>query len=217
MPLLSLDQLKAGHSTGFFITGTDTDIGKTYVSANLIRVLQKQGLKVSPRKPIASGCIAQADGSLLCEDAYQLQQAMDNPVPLNEICHYQFQPALSPQTVLDQSGQTVTTQNLIDACRVPTGNFQLVEGAGGFLSPLCSNGLNRDLAVQLKLPVILVVGNRLGCLNHALLSIEAITRAGLELYAIVINDLSPEPTNYAADLGKWRKGPIYHMGYNALV
>ena len=106
-----LDQLKAGSHAGFFITGTDTDVGKTYVAAKIARQLCEQGLRVAPRKPIASGCILQGDGSLLSEDALQLQQGANSTESLATICPYQFEPALSPQTTLAMENIVVTTQD----------------------------------------------------------------------------------------------------------
>jgi len=214
MTYLDLSSLKASQSTGFFVTGTDTDVGKTFVSARIANLLHHQGVKVAPRKPIASGCIRQTDGRLLSTDALQLQQGAQSSEPLNTICPYQFEPALSPQTALAMAEVTVTTHDLVAACQTPTDHFALVEGAGGFLSPLCSNGLNRDLAAALQLPVILVVANRLGCLNHALLSIEAIEHTGLSLHSVIINHTARTDYNFAQDLHQWCQAPIYEVPFD---
>lgn len=215
MSVQSLSKLKAGSNAGFFITGTDTDVGKTFVSAKIARLLTAQGFKVSPRKPIASGCILQSDGTLLSEDAFQLKQGAQSNESLKVICPYQFEPALSPQTALAMANKIVTTKDLVKACQTPEGSFALVEGAGGFLSPLCSNGQNRDLAVALNLPVILVVADKLGCLNHALLSIEAIEHSGLHLHAIVVNQVKLDESGFAQDLSKWTKIPIYSCEFDS--
>lgn len=183
---------------GYFITGTDTEIGKSHITCALAMGLLQQGYQVAVRKPIASGCIKQADGSLLSEDAYRLQQASQTEDSLQTICPYQFEAAISPARAIRQSGLDIGIEDLLQACKAPTSHFLLVEGAGGVLSPLCDDGLNADLAVQLQLPVVLVVGNRLGCLNHALLSIEAIQQRGLQLAAIILNDIEPDsdPDNF---------------------
>ena len=151
--------------------------------------LVQQGYNVAPRKPIASGCIKQADGTLFSDDAYRLQQASQTSDALHTICPYQFEPAISPARAIRQANLTISLDNLKQACQAPISDFLLVEGAGGFLSPLCDEGLNADLAAQLQLPIVLVVGNRLGCLNHALLSVESIQQRGLQIAAIVLNDV----------------------------
>ena len=206
-----LKELSAGCHTGFFITGTDTDVGKTFIAARIAQQLHQQGHIVAPRKPIASGCIRQADGGLLSEDALALQIGAQSSESLDIICPYQFEPALSPQTALEMANQVVTTQDLVYASETPKNTFKLVEGAGGFFSPHCSNGLNRDLAVALQLPVIVVVENRLGCLNQTLLTLEAIQNCGLSTHAIVINDVQWKSQNFAKDLHKWTDVQIFQQ------
>lgn len=214
MPRQTASQPTSG---GFFITGTDTDAGKTYVTACIAVTLQQQGIAVSPRKPIASGCIQQEDQRLLCSDAKVLQTACDNTEPLETICHYQFKPPISPQRAIQQAGLFISTSDLLAACTPAPNHFALVEGAGGFYSPLCSDGLNADLAVQLDYPVILVVGNKLGCLNHTLLTLEAIHHRGLRVHCVIVNDLAAD-----ADINNYLdiKGlvaphhiPCHHLGY----
>lgn len=200
--------------SGFFVTGTDTDVGKTFVSARIARSLIQQGYQVRVRKPIASGCIRQADGSLLSEDALQLQQGAQSQESLQQICTYQFEPAISPHLALEQAGQYITIEQLAQNCQPSsaTNELLIVEGAGGWLSPLASNGFNQDLAVRLQLPVILVVANRLGCLNSALLSAQAIRQAGLKLHSVVINNVS-NSKDYSQGLEQWINCPIYYQYY----
>lgn len=205
-------------SRGFFVTGTDTDVGKTFVAANIARALVEQGFKVRVRKPIASGCILQADGSLFSEDAHHLKAGARTDEPIEQICAYQFEPAISPHLALEMAGVEVSITQLTKNCppKLRDNEYLLVEGAGGWMSPLASDGFNRDLAIQLQLPVVLVVANKLGCLNHALLSAEAIQQAGLKLHCVVINDISPAGktfNNYAQDLQRWISCPIYQQSY----
>lgn len=192
---------KTTRSGGFFITGTDTDVGKTYTSGCLAMTLAQQGLTVSPRKPIASGCIRQTDGSLLSEDALFLQRATQTDERLEHICPFQFEAPLSPHTAIKQAKLTINIEDLVTACAVPKNRFALVEGAGGFYSPLALDGLNKDLAIALGYPVILVVANRLGCINQTLLSIAAIEQAGLQLHSVIINQVhatrTPKATAYS--------------------
>ena len=204
---------------GFFITGTDTDVGKTYATGCIGLSLLQQGLKVSPRKPIASGCILQADGTLLSEDALYIQQACLSSESLQTICPNTFEPAISPQRALKQANRLFTTQMLAKACDKPTECFALVEGAGGFYSPISSDGLNADLAKTLGYPVVLVIGNRLGCINSALLTIEAIKRSKLSLHSIIINDISKdadiENVRDIQALVQAESIQVFHLKYNA--
>lgn len=193
-----LPWIKTTDNGGFFITGTDTDSGKTFVTCQIARFLrQKQpGLVIFGRKPIASGAIKQIDGSLLSQDALQIQQACGQHETLAQVCPFVFEPPISPARAITQAKAPIFLNDLIKACDTP--GFKLVEGAGGFYSPLTPNALNADLAKALNLPIVLVVGNRLGCLNQALLSIEAIQHQGLQLALVVLNDLSrdADPDNF---------------------
>jgi dethiobiotin synthetase len=208
----TLSDFKASQQTGFFVTGTDTDVGKTFVSVQLIRLLIQDGLFVSPRKPIASGCIRINPNTLFNPDASALYDACQSE-PIKTIGRYALEPALSPQTALAMCNQTVLVDDLVDACNTPNSHFQLVEGAGGFLSPICTDGLNRDLAKKLALNVILVAGNRLGCLNQILLSVESIKNANLKIEAVIINNNENNSKNYAEDLHKLIDEPIYWQDY----
>lgn len=192
--------------TGFFITGTDTDVGKTFIGASIAYTLSELGHTVSPRKPIASGCIPQSDGSLLSEDALAYYKAIQERESMETICPNRFEPPISPHQALLQAGITLTTRQLADDCAVPETHLQLVEGAGGWYSPLSSDGLNADLAETLQLPVILVAANRLGTINQILLSQEAILNRGLSLAAVIINQ--PEPGNdFTSDIEPYLKVP----------
>ena len=208
---------RPGHSAGgFFITGTDTDVGKTYVAGCIAHTLIQKGYQVIPRKPIASGCIKQTDGSLLSEDALFLQQSCQSKESLQTICPYQYEPPISPQTAIEQAGLVISTKDLLTACQPSTkleeDDFLVVEGAGGFYSPICSDGLNKDLAQALGLPVILVVKNQLGCINHTLLSLAAIEQAGLKPHSIILNFGSA--INHAQGLENWTNLPIHTTQYN---
>lgn len=207
---------KTSRPAGFFITGTDTDVGKTYVSGCIAHTLIENGLTVIPRKPIASGCIKQEDGRLISEDAVFLKQACHSSETLQKICPNQFEAPISPQTAIEQAGLFISTTDLLKACQLPTetdkNTFHIVEGAGGFYSPLCSDGLNQDLAKALNLPVILVVKNQLGCINHTLLTLAAIENAGLNTLCIILNFTTE--TNHASGLASWTDIPIFKVPYN---
>lgn len=199
---------------GAFITGTDTDVGKTYIACCLAKTLLKQYIAVTPRKPIASGCIRQKNGTLLSEDALFLQQTCQSTDSLNTICPYQFEPAISPQQAIQEAKLTITIQDLAKACQNKNDSFTMIEGAGGFYSPLALDGLNKDLAIQLKLPIILVVANRIGCINQTLLNIEAIQNSGLTLHSIIINQTTNNNFNYAHGLRDYTDHTIVNMSHS---
>jgi len=173
---------------GVFITGTDTDVGETWVGQKIIQQLTKNGVSVEPRKPVESGWPV----DITLSDAWKLSHAANKEEKLDAICPNRFLAAISPDRAAKIEGKYLRIDQLSTECTDnfnPEKDFLYVEGAGGFYSPLCSDGLNADLAKTLKLPVILVVGDRLGCINHALLSIEAIEKAGLSLLGVVLNNI----------------------------
>ena len=192
---------------GVFITGTDTDVGKTWVGQKIIQQLTNAGLSVEPRKPVESGW----PKDITLSDAWKLAHAANKQEKLDTICPNRFLAAISPDRAAKIEGKSLTVNQLFTQCTENINSekdFLYVEGAGGFYSPLCSDGLNVDLAKALKLPIILVVADRLGCINHALLSIEAIENAGLSLLGVVLNNIeenSPDNhnmNNYEDLLGK---------------
>ncbi|MFK8027070.1 MAG: dethiobiotin synthase [Gammaproteobacteria bacterium] len=170
-----------------FITGIDTGIGKTYVGRILVKALNKSGYSCVPRKPVESGCETSND-ELIPEDALKYFHAANEKIPLEEICPYRYEPPISPERAIRLANEVVTVKDLVNRC-TPVNNpdYLFIEGAGGFYSPLCSDGLNADLAQKLKANMILVVKDRLGCINQALLNIEAIKNRKLKLLAVVLN------------------------------
>jgi dethiobiotin synthetase len=172
---------------------------------------------VRARKPIESGCELR-DGRAFPADAAALQAAAASGEALDSICPYPLSAAISPERAARLAGTTITLDLLESACRGGVGesDFLLVEGAGGFLSPLAPDGRVADLAARLKLPILLVVADRLGCLNHALLTIEAIAARGLKRVALVLNRLDPNVAvgmDNAADLAKWLDRPVISLPY----
>lgn len=186
---------------GLFVTGTDTGVGKTWIACQLARELSLQGLRVIPRKPVESGCRPQGD-ELLPLDAQALLQAAAYPGPLSEVCPWRFADPVSPALASRRRQQPLNLDALIQACRPApgqSGDLLLVEGAGGFYSPLCEDALNADLAQALKLPLLLVAEDRLGCISQALLCVEAARHRGLDIAAVVLNQLHA-PENQAPSL-----------------
>ena len=196
---------------GLFITGTDTGVGKTLVGAALAARLAAQGQRVRVRKPVESGCQGRFP-----VDAATLAEAAGLGEPLNQICPWPLAAPLSPERASLLEGVTLNETDLVGACRagVEAGDFLLVEGAGGFLSPLAPGVRNAELATALGLPVLLVVMDRLGCLNHAQLTVEAITTRHLTLAGVVLNHCSPDrPASTQSDLGRWLNCPIYPIPF----
>jgi len=204
---------------GLFITGTDTGVGKTQVGAALAHALaatlSERGQALRVRKPIESAATPTANG-LLAEDANTLRLAAGSAEPLRQICPYPLAAVASPQRAAALEGKSYSVAQLQRACMasVASDDFLLVEGAGGLLSPLCDDGLNADLAQRLGLPVLLVVADRLGCINHTLLTIEALSARGLQLQAIVLNQCQPMPPagdDNAAELARHCHSPMMVM------
>lgn len=180
---------------GYFITGTDTDVGKTLVTTALGLRLQQQGqLQMAAMKPVASGCDMTTDG-LRNADALLLQQHLCPQLDYDAINPYRFAPAISPHLAAAEAGQTINLTSLKATWDSLAANHDcvLVEGVGGWLAPIDSDGTTMaDLAKQLELPVIMVVAIKLGCLNHALLTVEAIKHSGLSLAGWVANLCQPD-------------------------
>lgn len=160
----------------FFITGTDTDVGKTWVTITLMCCFRNQGLKVSAMKPVAAGCSRQ-DGMLKNTDALLMQLHASDWRSYQLINPYAFEPAVSPHLACGDSLVELDLINQSFKQLERDADVVLVEGAGGWYSPLSSDLTNAQLAEYMQLPVILVVGLRLGCINHAALTLEAINRA----------------------------------------
>ncbi|MEN8169862.1 MAG: dethiobiotin synthase [Pseudomonadota bacterium] len=178
---------------GFFITGTDTEVGKSWCTLGLMAKLQQQGHSVVGMKPIASGCTETPDG-LRNEDALLIQQQSSTTVDYEIINPYSFLPAIAPHIAAAQAGQRIKLGKIIERfiqLRAQA-DYVVVEGVGGWQVPLNENETLADLAVALQLPVILVVGLRLGCINHALLSAESIRATGCTLAGWIANTIKPQ-------------------------
>jgi dethiobiotin synthetase len=184
---------------GLFITGTDTGVGKTHVGSALVRALSTRGHRLRVRKPVESGC-APAAGGLEPADAIALHEAAGRIEPLDRVCPIRLQAALSPPRAARLEGRALSLSELAASCRrdLEQQDLLVVEGAGGFYSPIAEDGLNADLAQRLGLPLVVVVADRLGCINHTLLTVEAARRRGLSIAALALS--RPEsPTEASMD------------------
>jgi dethiobiotin synthetase len=179
---------------GLFITGTDTGVGKTTIAAQISRQLFAQGVKVGVYKPAASGC-EMVNGGLQSEDAVALWEAAGKPGTLSEVCPQLFAAPLAPHLAAMEEGKTLDTKLLRSGLQVwqNRSEFIIVEGAGGLMAPLGNDELVIDLAAEFGLPLVIVAGNRLGCINHTLLTIAAAKSRGLRIAGVILNEVDQNP------------------------
>jgi dethiobiotin synthetase len=176
----------------YYITGTDTAIGKSVASAALLHALRGRGLHAVGMKPVASGCEMTADG-WRNEDALLLQQASD-PVPAyRDVNPYALPNPLAPELAAADAGVSIELQPIVEAHArlAAVADAVVVEGVGGWAAPLTASLDQLDVVRALELPVVMVVGLRLGCINHARLTARAIVEDGAQLVGWIANDIDP--------------------------
>ena len=162
---------------GFFVAGTDTEVGKTLIAAALLHAARERGLSTLGLKPVSAGCV-EHDGQWVNDDALALQAESSLAPEYSLVNPLALQPAIAPHIAAAAAGLQISARDLIEHCNdaleTHAPDFAVVEGAGGWLVPLNYSETMADLAAGVGLPVILVVGMRLGCLNHSLLTATAI-------------------------------------------
>ncbi|HSD60380.1 MAG TPA: dethiobiotin synthase [Burkholderiales bacterium] len=190
-------------SRGLFLTGTDTGVGKTLVACALLHALAGRGLRVAGMKPVAAG--RETDGGF--HDVEGLMAASNVPAPRELVNPCAFDPPIAPHIAAARAGVRIDLRRIRDAYAMLAGMADaiVVEGAGGFLVPLNEREDFADLARALDLPVVLVVGMRLGCLNHAALTAEAISRRGLRFAGWVANRIDPAMDAFDDNLATLRE------------
>ena len=177
-----------------FITGTDTEIGKTVVASGLVKASVKAGQRTSGLKPVAAGCET-IDGALVNDDARQLMLASNVELDYEIVNPIALEPAIAPHIAAKQTGVSISSKVLKSHYKhnLPENlDLAVFEGAGGWFVPLNDYETFQDFAIAMNLEVVLVVGMKLGCINHALLSVSAIKASGLNLLGWIAN--FPEPT-----------------------
>ncbi|MEP6883022.1 MAG: dethiobiotin synthase [Dokdonella sp.] len=178
---------------GVFVSGTDTGIGKTRVSTLLLRAMRRSGIAAIGMKPVASGCESTSSG-LRNEDALALIEAAGVELRYEDVNPYAFRDPIAPHLAAADADVVIDPQIIVEACERlrRDAEFVVVEGVGGWLAPLGGSLMQADLARALDLPVLLVVGLRLGCLNHALLTARAIEADGCRLVGWIGNRIDAD-------------------------
>lgn len=205
---------------GYFVTGTDTGVGKSLVACALLHAFAARGLRVTGMKPVAAGaqCV---DGVWINDDVEQLIAASNVSAPRDAVNPYCFEPPIAPHIAAGLENKTINNKYLMDVYRRLSvlADIVVVEGAGGFCVPLNEHETSADLARELALPVVMVVGMRLGCLNHALLTAEAIRSRGLVLAGWVANhidlNMAYADANVAALRARLAAPLIARFGFSA--
>lgn len=175
----------------YFIAGTDTGVGKTTIALNLLSQFEKQGFSTAAIKPIAAGVI-QTDAGFGNEDALKLKKAITTRWTYEEINPFLFNEPISPNLAAEDQGISLSSAEIACACKAilnSDADVVIVEGAGGWFVPINDKETIADVVIKLNIPVILVVGLRLGCLSHTILTYQAIQSSGLEIAGWVANQI----------------------------
>ncbi len=209
-----------------FVTGSDTNVGKTFVSCLLIRKLRTAGLTVGAYKPACSGAELNAAGETVWSDVEALRTAVGDEYPLDLICPQRFFAATAPNIAAELEGRTVSNQLLRTgfAAWADRTDVLIVEGAGGVFCPLSNDLSVLDFATEIGAPVVVVAANRLGVINHTRLTVERLQQNGLNVAAIVLNEVrmsdsvdSSLETN-AGQLTHWIPNiAIFHLSHDGEV
>ena len=201
---------------GLMVVGTDTDVGKTYITAAITRPLVAEGVQTGVYKPACSGSVRDEEtGTSYWPDVEQLSEAIQTSVPVERICPQRFHAPLAPPVAAASEGQQINEGLLLEGALwwQDQADFLLVEGVGGVLCPLSKHMLIVDFAAQLKLPLLIVARAGLGTINHSLLTIEVLQKRGLSIAGLILNDVDPElsdesrQTN-ASQIQQWTSVPV---------
>jgi len=187
----------SARASGLFVTGTDTGVGKTEIACGLLRAYAKQGMRVVGMKPVAAG-VVRREGLARNGDVEALQFASTARVARRLSNPYSFKAPIAPHIAARDANVAIRLQDIMRSYREldARADVVIVEGVGGFKVPLGPQFDTADLAARLRLPLVLVVGMRLGCLSHALLTVEAIAARDLELVGWVANRIDPRMRRY---------------------
>ena len=179
--------------SGLIITGTDTGVGKTFFTCALAVLLRSYGYRVGVMKPAETGCLVK-DGQLFPDDAWRLKAASECAEPIDRICPYRLPEPLAPSIAAERAGVKIDVDHLLAVCSDISAkhDITLVEGAGGLMVPVVPGFTFADFARVAKLPIIVVAANRLGAINHLLLTLEHASCKGLRVLGYVLNQVTAE-------------------------
>lgn len=205
------------------ITGTDTNVGKTWITCLLLRQLRSQGIRTGAYKPVCSGAEHKPDGSCSWIDVDRLIEALGVTTELDLVCPQRFQAAVAPNVAARQEHSVVDDDRLRSgvAAWQERCDYLVIEGAGGLMCPLSDESTVLDVAEALSAPILIVAANRLGVINHTLLTVAAAQSRDLVIAGIVLNDTDgqtvsedPSADSNAAQLSQWLPGlPLFRCGF----
>lgn len=200
---------------GVFITGSNTDVGKTTVGVEIIKHLSKTR-KVKVRKPVETNCQL-INETYAPKDAIALNESCVEPELLSVVCPYCFELEASPEEASSHDGALLSIDDLISACNADTeDSFVVVEGAGGLYSPIADASLNSDLAKRLQVPIVIVIRDELGAISQALLTIEAAKKNKLSVSCVVLNEIQANNLCNKEALVAYTKIPVVSFSKNNL-
>ena len=200
---------------GVFVTGSNTGVGKTTVAIEIVRHISKTRL-VKVRKPVETNCEL-SEQNYIPKDAIALSAACQLQEPLKKVCPYCFEIEASAEMASTDSGEKLTLEDLVLACKrdVDEG-FVLVEGAGGLYSPIAESALNADLATELQLPLVIVIRDELGAISQALLTLEAAKKNNLMVACVVLNAVKSNNLSNKEALAAYTETPIISFSESSL-
>ena len=194
-----------------FISGTGTDVGKTFITENLIYLLKSKGLTVSPYKPIETGCKKSKD-KLIPSDAHKFYKLINKKIDIDLINPYRFQDPISPHRAIKLANKKIFIKDYIDKLKLlPKNDYLIIEGAGGLYSPISTDGYNIDLVKKMKIPTVLVAKDEIGVINNILLSLNLLQKHKIPILAIVlnkINNIQPDGMDNYKDIKSLTKIPL---------
>lgn len=196
MNLSNVNDAASSLNGAYFVTGTDTEIGKTTTTAQLVKNIAEKGKSVYAIKPVTAGMETDDNGQTYSDDARRINQFANVKPPLSVIAPIQLATPCSPHIAAQLDNMTLTNTQLVDTIHKSIAAYPadviLVEGAGGWFTPINEQETLADVAAALKYPVIMVVGIKLGSLNHAMLTLQAIWQAGLKVALVIFNQLQTD-------------------------
>ena len=198
-----------------FISGTGTDVGKTFITENLIYLLKAKGFTVSPYKPIETGC-KKNKSKLIPSDASKFHKLIDKEIDIDLINPYRFQQPISPNRAIRLAHKKIFINDYIGRSKLlPKNDYLIIEGAGGLYSPISTDGYNIDLIKKMKIPTVLVAKDEIGVINNILLSLDLLKKYKISVLAIIlnkINSLQPNGMDNHKDMKSLTKIPLIQIG-----